>query len=143
MLERKICSSNFSDAPIRAIIGRNERVELPAPLVRIAARIHALREARLFHFDRGLYGEPAWDMLVAMYIAQGRGFSMSVAEVCDEAEAPKTTALRWLGHLENEGLVLKRPNPRRINSSLVEITEKAALELNRYFARVSAILSQD
>ena len=143
MLERKICPSNFSDAPIRAIVGRNERVELPSALVRIAARIHALREARFFHFDRGLYGEPAWDMLLAIYIAQGRGFSMSMAEVCEEAEAPKTTALRWLGHLEREGLVIKRPNPRRSNSSLIEITENAALELNRYFARVSAIFSQD
>lgn len=143
MFERKICPVDFKGTPIQGIVGLNERVEIPAALVRIAVRIHALREARFCHFDRALYGEPAWDMLLAIYIAQGRGVSLSTAEVCEEAEAPKTTALRWIGHLEREGLVTKRPNPRRSNSFLVEITEKAALELNHYLARVSAIFSQE
>ena len=140
MFEGKIYPPDFSDAPVRAFVG-SERVEIPPSLLRIATRIYALREARFFHFESALFGEPAWDMLLALYIAQGRGLSMKTTEACAESKAPQTTALRWLEHLERQGLVVRRPNPRRNNSSLVEITEKAALDLNQYLARASAIFS--
>lgn len=139
MYESKIYPSDFSDAPVRGLVGRSERVEIPPSLLRVATRIHALREARFSHFDDDLFGEPAWDILLALYIAQGRGFSMKTTEVCAESKSPQTTALRWLEHLERSGLVVRRQNPHRMNSSLVEITEKAALELNRYLAKASAI----
>ena len=142
MFESKIYPSDFSDSPVRGVVGRTECVEIPPSLLRIATRIHALREARFSMFDCRMFGEPAWDILLALYISRGRGFSLKITEVCAESKSPQTTALRWLEYLEREGLVVRRKNPAKTNSDLAEITEKAAIALNRFLAGAGAIMTR-
>jgi DNA-binding MarR family transcriptional regulator len=137
----KFYPPNFSTGPVRGIAGRSEDTEIPHVLLRIAMRLNALRESRVEFFSADMFGEAAWDMLLALYIAQGRGYTMKVSDVCAESRCPQTTALRWLKYLEDEGLAAKRPNPFHNGSSMVEITAAGAERLNRYLARANQIFA--
>ena len=55
----------------------------------------------------GLFGEPAWDILLDVYIAQQSRREIQVSSVCIEAGVPSTTILRWLARLELEGLIYR------------------------------------
>lgn len=55
----------------------------------------------------GLFGEPAWDILLDVYIAQQSRREIQVSSVCIEAGVPSTTILRWLARLEVEGLIYR------------------------------------
>lgn len=72
-----------------------------------ASVIYRGRRARRVLFgDHGdLFGEPAWDMLLDLFVARETGQLVSVSSACISADVPATTALRWLGILERRGLV--------------------------------------
>lgn len=53
----------------------------------------------------GLFGEPAWDILLDVYIAHKSRHELSVSNVGIEAGVPPTTILRWLSRLELAGLI--------------------------------------
>jgi DNA-binding MarR family transcriptional regulator len=55
-----------------------------------------------------MFGEPAWDMLLGLYVMNGR--RVSVGKLTSLVDEPKTTALRWIDYLEKEHLIEKRPD---------------------------------
>jgi len=55
----------------------------------------------------GLFGEPAWDILLDVFIALKSRREIQVSSVCIEAGVPSTTILRWLTRLELEGLIYR------------------------------------
>jgi hypothetical protein len=54
-----------------------------------------------------LFGEPAWDILLNLFIAACEGRRLSVAAVCADAGAPESTALRWIAVLEKRGMIVR------------------------------------
>lgn len=42
-----------------------------------------------------LFGEPAWDMIVDLFIAAEENKTVSVSSLCIDASVPMTTVLRW------------------------------------------------
>jgi hypothetical protein len=58
---------------------------------------------------KGLFGEPAWDILLDLFIAHCRGDDLQVSSVCIEASVPSTTILRWIARLESEGCSIAWP----------------------------------
>ncbi|MGE7205309.1 hypothetical protein ACQKJZ_06480 [Sphingomonas sp. NPDC019816] len=73
----------------------------------IARKLYAERRRRDKHFDHCgvIFGEPAWDILLDLFIAYEDGKSQSVSATCIGACVPQTTGLRWIAMLEREGLV--------------------------------------
>jgi len=63
------------------------------------------RRAREALFPEGLFGEPAWDMLLELFIARQQDRPVSVSDACLASRAPQTTALRWIEQLEAHALV--------------------------------------
>jgi DNA-binding MarR family transcriptional regulator len=70
----------------------------------VAKRILEARSKRSQDLPKTGLGEPCWDMLLALYAASE---PISSKSVCFSAGVPYTTAWRWLGFLEQEGLVRK------------------------------------
>jgi DNA-binding MarR family transcriptional regulator len=72
-----------------------------------ALALYRARRARESSFgDHGdLFGEPAWDTLLDLFVAREAGRRVSVSSACIAADVPATTALRWLSLLEQRGLV--------------------------------------
>lgn len=62
-------------------------------------------------FGQGLFADPAWDMLLDLFVQNARGHSVSISSACHGSISPSTTALRHLAELERRGIVMRRPNP--------------------------------
>ncbi len=68
-----------------------------------------------------LFHEPAWDMLLALYLAWHANKVMNVKTLVSAADAPVTTSQRWIDHLAKLGLVTRVVDPtdrRRIEVTL-------------------------
>ncbi|WP_298466324.1 winged helix DNA-binding protein [uncultured Erythrobacter sp.] len=85
-----------------------------------------------------LFGEPAWDILLDLYIAFVDGKSVSVSSACIGSAAPPTTGLRWLGVLAENELVVREPDPDDQRRVMVRLTERGIEAMDRYFASVSS-----
>ncbi|MEM8725359.1 MAG: MarR family transcriptional regulator [Pseudomonadota bacterium] len=85
-----------------------------------------------------LFGEPAWDILLDLYIAFVDGKSVSVSSACIGSAAPPTTGLRWLGVLAENELVIREPDPDDQRRVMVRLTERGIEAMDRYFASVSS-----
>lgn len=70
-----------------------------------ALRGYARARTRRRHFFGDLFADPAWDMIVALVLAEIDQRRLSVDGVCVSSDAPATTALRHLARLHAAGLV--------------------------------------
>lgn len=72
-----------------------------APWMAEAARRHLeMRRQRRAYMPHELFGEPAWDMLLDLFIADRESKSISISSACIASGGSATTALRWLTRLE-------------------------------------------
>jgi DNA-binding MarR family transcriptional regulator len=117
-----------SSRPTRAL-NPEQRERLRAD----AAREQFRRRLRRKLFDPHLFGEPAWDILLALYVIDNVERRLSIAELMGITHIPLTTSLRWLACLEEQGLVCRAvaPNDQRI--VLVELTAEGRRAMDRYF----------
>jgi DNA-binding MarR family transcriptional regulator len=108
-----------------------EQVE-PGRLVDLARTVLLARRRRNKVFNKSMFGEPAWDMLLILYADMAEGPHHSVSRLSALSGAPPTTALRWLDYLEKERLVVREPNPTDRRSDFVELTDKGQATMERY-----------
>lgn len=76
---------------------------------RLAAGILASRRRREDLFGANLFADPAWDMLLDLFVEEEKGNSVYVSSLCMASAVPTTTALRWIGTLTEAGLFERRP----------------------------------
>lgn len=100
----------------------------------LARKAYALRRKRASLFGNpDLFGEPAWDILLDLYIAAGEGKPVSVSSACIGSAAPATTGLRWLGVLADEGLVVRENDAEDHRRVLVRLTHSGQAAMDRFF----------
>jgi hypothetical protein len=103
----------------------------------LARKAYALRRKRTAIFGNpDLFGEPAWDILLDLFIAHGEGKPVSVSSACIGSAAPATTGLRWLGVLADEGLVVRENDPEDHRRVLVRLTPAGRAGMERFFDTV-------
>ena len=94
----------ISAGPVAPGLGRE-------PSERDVRALLKLRRNRDRFFDASLFADPAWDILLELYASSLGQYRMSVSSLCAGAGVPATTALRWINHLEEKGLISRRPDP--------------------------------
>lgn len=100
-----------------------------------AKEIYSTRRRRTAIFGNPeLFGEPAWDILLDLYIAHVDGKQVSVSSACIGSAAPPTTGLRWLGVLAEQDLILREHDPEDQRRVLVRLTERGLMAMDKYFA---------
>ena len=115
----------------------------PPPLTQqdfalMARNAYAMRRRRTAIFGNPeLFGEPAWDILLDLYIALTDKKPVSVSSACIGSASPPTTGLRWLGILADHGLVQREQDPDDQRRVLVRLTDKGAKAMERYFASIA------
>jgi len=110
-----------------ATTGEGERRRSPTE---IARRLLAQRAARLDHFPAELFHEPAWDMLLALYVASEERQTMNVKTLVATTSAPVTTSQRWIDHLHKLKLIDRIVDPmdrRRVEISLSDSGHRAVI----------------
>lgn len=121
----------------RNVIAETASHDLPLfddAMVQRAREALAIRRRRERVFAPGLFGEPAWDMLLDLVVAEGEGKTLSISSLCMAAAVPQTTALRWLNYLVEAGLLLRTPNLNDSRSTFVRLTPKARRLMRRALA---------
>ena len=73
-----------------------------------------------------LFGEPAWDMLLDLFISTADGRKTPITNLCIASCVPMSTALRCLDKLIKAGLVAKHPDVVDGRRNLIELTEGGA-----------------
>ena len=100
-----------------------------------AREAYATRRRRANIFGTAeLFGEPAWDILLDLYIAHVDNKPVSVSSACIGSAAPPTTGLRWLGVLAEQDLILREHDPEDQRRVLVRLTERGLTAMDEYFA---------
>lgn len=92
-------------------------------LIARARGIMASRKARRKYFPSDLFHEPAWEMLMALFIIYEGEHTMNVKQLVSCSDAPATTSQRWIDHLHKSGLIDRVTDTidrRRIDISLSE-----------------------
>lgn len=105
-------------------------------LCRLACRIYDARRARDKVFDREIFGEPAWDMLLALYCLPTRGEIMTVTALSLAAGAPLTTGLRWQKTLTSEGLIERGPKGVDLRRQSIRLTADGRALMEQYLTRL-------
>ena len=69
-----------------------------AILLQKAREILANRRRRYESFGNAMFGEPAWDILLLVYVLRA-GQRPTIGRLADLSGATKSTALRWIDYL--------------------------------------------
>jgi len=101
-------------------------------LLAIAERYYQARRARDGQFPKDIFGEPAWDILLDLFINTRRGRMVSTTSLCIASSAPATTALRHIAILEKRGLVRRRRARHDGRVHYVEMTETSREAMESY-----------
>ena len=93
------------------------------------------RRAEAFgHTD--LFGEPAWDILLGLYVAAEAQQKLTVSAVCEISGVPQSTALRWIEKLEKKGWVYRTPDSNDRRRFWMLLTERASNSIRTYLAGI-------
>lgn len=75
-------------------------------------------------------------MLLDLFVAAADGRDVSVSSACIASGVPNSTALRWIGELEREGMVVRRRDDRDARRTFLEIAPDAADGVERWLGDV-------
>ena len=66
----------------------------------------AFRRGRAVELPRSLFGEPSWDFLLELFVADARGVRMTGRQISEHHLISPAVASRWLMHLSAERLII-------------------------------------
>lgn len=101
-------------------------------LATVAMSIYRARRRRSKFFEASLFAEPAWDMLLDLFVASVRGRQVSVSGLCRAADVSEETGLRWIELLESQGLVRRRSVSEDGHLRLVEMSDDGFEAMCKY-----------
>lgn len=96
-------------------------------------RVIRARRMRAEFFDGELFADPAWDMLLDLFAADLEHRQISVSSLCIAAAVPPTTALRWIGTMQDAGLFGREADPSDKRRAHLTLTRRAADGMRGYF----------
>jgi hypothetical protein len=103
-------------------------------LILRAGELYRARRRRKRFFPPELFGEPAWDLLLDLFIARLRNKRVSVTSACYAADVPSTTALRWLGILADRNLIERFDSKTDQRVTWVRLTTYATNLMQQFFS---------
>jgi|SRR4051794_22551465 hypothetical protein len=105
-------------------------------LCALASRMYDARRTRNRMLDRALFGEPAWDILLALYALPLRGWIMTSKAVTCAADVPNTTGHRWQQCLIDQGLIERGPVGVGMSKILLRLTTKGRELMDGYLSHL-------
>lgn len=109
-----------------------------ADLTDFARQILAGRKQRERFFDPVLFSNPAWDLLLHLYVATAQE-GMSVADYCASSSTPKGVVLRWLDYFRQEEMVVETADPERADQTLIRLSDPTRMAVSAYLASLIAL----
>lgn len=108
-------------------------------LAEYAERIYQERRRRTRHFPAHLFAEPAWDILLDLFVNGIRHRAISITSACIAGGIPATTGLRWLGVLEKEGILVREMSEEDARVTLVRLSDHGMDMMRGYLSNGSGL----
>lgn len=124
-LRRLLNAMELEDAARRAPRG-------DVDLLACARRMIAERARRFQFFDGHLFADPAWDIMLELFVAEIERRDMPVTNLCFTSNVPDTTVLRWIKMLCAEELVARTRDSIDKRRVLVRLSRPAFEAMRRY-----------
>lgn len=131
-------SRAFSISDDVASVGGTDASE---DLREIAQFSFVVRQARYEHFCPAMFREPAWDLLLALYVIGGESGAVTLAILARDAGIPTSTALRWVDYLAERGLVERQRSDQDRRASALSLSSQGRTSIEAYFSDVLAQLA--
>lgn len=90
----------------------------------------------------GLFGDPAWNILLDLFIAHMLGKCVCVTDTALAGNVPVTTALRWLSSLERTSLVERRRDHTDRRRSFVFLSGSGISYVKDILAEMSTLIAK-
>lgn len=103
-----------------------------------AEKLYEYRRQRERTFPDGLFSDPAWDILLDLFISEGRNRRVSVGDACLASCVPPSTAMRWLTTLEDEGLIVKSSDTADRRRSFFTLSPQGLEKMHSYLLLVGS-----
>lgn len=110
------------------------KLRAPSPDPRLIQQIIRQRRLRDRYFTGDLFADPAWDILLDLTAARAEHRRVSVTSLCIAAAVPPTTALRWVTHMTEAGLLVREQDAQDRRRIFITLSERVADAMARYFA---------
>ena len=125
--------TNSADRGIQEIgaVRRQAQSSLPDP--NLIREIVKLRQDRGNYFGAELLANPAWDILLDLSIARAEHRRVSVTSLCIAAGVPPTTALRWIGKMVEQNLLIREADSEDSRRVFVSLSDHSARGVAKYF----------
>ena len=107
-----------------------------ASLSAMAERLYLERRRRDDYFPAGLFGEPVWDLMLALFVAGEEGRRLSIAEAYEAARVKPAAGRRLLNRMEKSGLVARMAGQEDLRKRFVALTPNASERLSDYLTRI-------
>lgn len=106
-------------------------VRAPRDRREFARRVLRVRQQRNAILGADSFRDPAWDMLLDLYVQDGSCGGTMVSALCIASGVPQTTALRYIYRLEQLGLVQTTDHPTDQRRTMVSLTDNARPRIER------------
>ena len=113
-------------------VSLEDRTRDPAMLV--AEMMCDGRAARARIFPASMFGEPAWDILLALYVTDEEPAASDLARRTD---IPASTIWRWLAYLEGHKLIAREESSADRRAHKIRLTDEARANLDALFRHVA------
>ena len=107
-------------------------------LIQLAESIIEARRRRSEVFNPAMFGEPAWELLLTLFVMDRAGPRLTIGRLAQVAGTKLTTALRWLDYLEDQAFIQREQHPTDARTAFIELTDKAREALRVYLSGTAA-----
>ena len=104
-----------------------------AVTVRFVRAMQAARRRREVLIGTDLFSDPAYDMLLELYALHLEQRRVSVSSLCDAAQIPGSTGVRWVAKFEKDGLVKRTEDRNDARRFWIELSPNGVERMRRYF----------
>lgn len=105
-------------------------------LISRARIVLSARRLRERFFNRIMFGEPAWDILLMLYVSEQSAGRLTMSRLAEWVETPLTTVVRWVNFLEEERLVERQAHPTDRRTVFINLLEKGRAALDSYLGMI-------
>lgn len=103
-------------------------------LIQRARIVLSSRRLRFRYFNRSMFGEPAWEILLVLYITETTEGRQSTGRLAELVETPLSTAARWIDYLDRERLIERQPHPTDKRVIYIRLSPKGRELLDSYLS---------
>lgn len=110
-----------------------------------AGQLYKIRQMRNKIFPSSIFGEPAWDIMLDLFMMFSKNKRVSVTSACVASNVPATTALRWIEVLCGKGMIERIASEQDARVTYLQLTKLGLSKMSEvlaWYAEDQAIMSR-